>query len=426
MDSKQLNDLRRRAEAILGKRKKNDIPDRDVYKLVEELNLYQVELEVQNEDLIKTQIDLEASHNRYADLYNLAPMAYFTLNFAGLIVDVNQAGLDLLGLKKRMLINRCFSRFVVPESQAVFSQFRLMVQREETQRSCELKLLRWSGPSFDAQLASGTIQHSSTSEKQILICITDISKRIEMEKFLHLQQARMASIERIRSMNEQVHSIAHSQNHSLAIIDNYIYGCIKRLESENFKKEDLYLALKKSSHQTRVLSGIISQMKNISSRATLRFERANLDMMINETLALIHYESGEYPVAVHYEAVEGMPAVKLDKLHVQQVILCLARNAIEAMRDEGIKDPRLMIEIRRMENHSVEFSIIDNGPGFSPQIAPKIFDAHFTTKPYALGLGLSISRTIAEKHSGTLTAQLNSSGGAHFQMVLPCVAVANC
>src|SRR5581483_10474792 len=101
------------------------------------------------------------------------------------------------------------------------------------------------------------------------------------------------------------------------------------------------------------------------------------------------------------------------------------RNAIEAMRDSGIKDPRLLVESRRLDSHSIEISVIDNGPGFSPRIADQMFDPHFTTKPYALGLGLSVSRTIVEKHSGSLTAHLNPSGGAHFQMVLPCVTVAN-
>ncbi len=125
----------------------------------------------------------------------------------------------------------------------------------------------------------------------------------------------------------------------------------------------------------------------------------------------------------HYESVNSLPLVKLDKLHIQQVILNLARNSIEAMRDANTKEPKLFIEVRLVNNNVIEITILDNGPGFEQALAHKLFEPHFTTKTYAMGLGLSVSRTIVEKHGGQLTAQVNASGGAYFQMTLPCVAI---
>lgn len=424
-DNKHLIDLRRRAEDVLIKRKKTITSDQDLYKLIEELNLYQIELELQNEDLIKTQVELQISHNKYADLYNLAPIAYFTFNADGLIVDVNQAGLNLLGMKKSALINRCFSRYIVPEYQTLFAEYRKLALKDNISQTCELKLLRWSGPAFDAQLECKAIQESNAEKKQLLICITDITERKKSEKILHAQQVKMASIDRMRSMNEQVYSIAHSQNHSITVIDNYIYGCIRRLETGKCNIDELLQIMKKTAQQSRILANIINQIKSFTAKTIFRYELTDINTIINNSLSLINHEITDYPIAIHYEEMSNFPSVKLDKLHIQQVILNLARNAIEAMRDANIKDPKLLVELRLINKEIVEITLLDNGPGFEKSIAHKLFDPHFTTKSYAIGLGLSVSRTIIEKHGGQLTAQLNSTGGAYFQMTLPCVAIAS-
>ena len=422
-DYKLSDSLRQRAEVLLKKRKKNTPIDQDIYQIVEELNLYQIELEIQNEDLVKTQQELQASNDKFADLYNLAPIAYFTFNSDGLIVDVNQAGLDLLGMKKQVLINRCFSRYIVPEYQTLFSQIRQKALKENTPKTCELKLLRWSGPAFDAYIECKAIQVANSDKKQLLVCITDISKRKSFEQSMHLQQVKMASIDKIRSMNEQIYSIAHNQNHPLTVIDNYIYGCIRRLELGNYNSEELLHTLKKVAQQSRVLANVILQMKNFASKIIFRYEKANINEVIDETLSLIQYELLEFPITMHYEPMESIPLVKLDKLHIQQVILNLARNSVEAMKDANINEPKLLIEVRLADKDVLEISMLDNGPGFEKEMTHKLFEPHFTTKPYAIGLGLTVSRTIIEKHGGQLSAQINSSGGACFQVTLPCVAV---
>lgn len=425
INNTKFRELRQRAENLLLKRGKKQLVDQDIYQVVEELNLYQIELEIQNEDLIKAQMELQVSHDKYAVLYNLAPIAYFTCNCEGLIIDVNQAGLYLLGMQKNVLINRCFSRYIVPEFQLLFSQFRKMVLTESSSHVCELKLLRWSGPSFDARLECRAIQDINSVEMQFLMCVKDITDRKKSEKSMHLRQVKMASIDRMRSMNEQIFSIANNQNHSLAVLDNYIYGCIRRLESDKFNADDLLNILKKVAQQSRILANIILQMKSFSSKTIFRYESANINTIIKEILSLIDYEILEFPIKIHYEEVDGFPAMKIDKLHIQQVILNLARNSIEAMRDASIGEPKLLIEVRQLNQNVIEITMLDNGPGFEPSIAHKLFDPHFTTKSYAMGLGLTVSRTIVEKHGGQLIAQMNSAGGASFQLSLPCVAIAN-
>lgn len=420
IDNKTFDDLRKRAEILLRQGKKK-IQSPDVYQLVEELNLYQVELEIQNEDLIKTQIELQTSNKKYADLYKLAPIAYITLNKDCLVIDANQVALDLLGMKKNMLINRCFSRYIAPEFQTLFSQYRKILLKDNISQSYELRLTCWNGPAFDAQLDCKSIQ-GANDEQQLLICITNISDRKLLEQSMHLKQIKMASIDKMRSINEQIYSIAYNQNHTMTIINNYVYGCIRRLEAEKFCQNELLKTLREVTQQLSLLADTIHQMKNFTSKIILRYELTNVNTIIQEILSLINYEILEFPVAVHYEPVDSFPAVKLDKSHVQQAILNLARNAIEAMRDARKNEPKLLIEARHTSHSMIEITLFDNGPGFEQHLVNKLFEPHFTTKSYAMGLGLSVSRTIIEKHGGQLIAQVNESKGACFKLSLPCVA----
>jgi PAS domain S-box-containing protein len=426
IQNNQFPDLKIRAQKMLGGRcKSKPIVDHDVYQLIEELALYQAELEVQNEDLIKIQIELSESRNKYIDLYEFAPIGYFTFNPDGLIIELNHAGAKLLGMQKNELINRCFSRYIAPEYQAIFSQYRLRVIKEVSSYTYELKLLRWSGPSFYAQLESKMVEDSSTGDKHVLTFITDITHRKHTEESLHQQQIKMAAIDRMRSMNELVSTLAQEQNHAITMINNYVYGCIRRFETGKYDVAEMLNAMKNIEKQARNLAEIILRMKNFTSKGSFRYELANINTLVKETLSLANYEMLGFFVTVYCEYNAELPELKLDKSHIQQVILNLARNSIEAMRDARICEPKLVIEITLSNTraNTIEIGIFDNGPGLSNDIRDKLFEPYFTTKSYGLGLGLTVSRTIVEKHGGELIAQSNYSGGACFRFTLPCVSV---
>jgi C4-dicarboxylate-specific signal transduction histidine kinase len=254
---------------------------------------------------------------------------------------------------------------------------------------------------------------------QLLICITDISAQKLSERNLHLQQSRMATIEKSRSMNEQVYSISNHQNHSLTLINNYIYGCIRRIETEKFDSDELLQSLKKVALQSRTLSDIIVQMKQFTGKSVLRYGLVDINTVINEVLSLIYLETIEFPIAIQYVPINQPLLLKLDKLHIQHVILNLARNSIEAMRDAKTLEPKLYIEVRLVNSHEITINVLDNGPGFDMLACEKLFEPHFTTKAYAFGLGLSVARSIIEKHNGELIAQKNAPSGACFQITLP-------
>ena len=167
------------------------------------------------------------------------------------------------------------------------------------------------------------------------------------------------------------------------------------------------------------MSDYILHMKNFRYKGNDDRQATCIDEMINGAIDLIKTEISELPVNIRYRKNKNTPQVMVDKLYIQQVIMSLARNAIEAIRDADIEDPKVTIEVNQLSEQQVEISILDNGPGFATHEAHKLFDPNFTTKPYGMGLGLTVSRSIIESHGGNLSADLNPTYGACFKFTLP-------
>ena len=151
----------------------------DISQLIYELNFYQVELETQNECLLKTQYGLEEALKKYIDLYNQSPHGYFILNESCLILDTNTSGAALLDIPKKTLINRCFSRYIIPEHQILFSQYRQHALKQEKSQRIEIKIKRWNNSCFYARLESSIMRGSDCNKNQLLISVTQLEEDIK-------------------------------------------------------------------------------------------------------------------------------------------------------------------------------------------------------------------------------------------------------
>ena len=183
---KQSIDLRKRAEELLSK-KPVDIQntvEKDTQRLIHELEVYQIELEMQNEELRKAQAELEESRNKYFDLYELAPIGYFTLDKKGLILEANLTGANLLGVHRRHLLKKEFTRFVARDFQDTFYLCRRRVIETSVKQTCELELVRKDGTSFHAQLESVVVRDAEGSFSQLRTTISDLTDRKRAEQKL--------------------------------------------------------------------------------------------------------------------------------------------------------------------------------------------------------------------------------------------------
>ena len=418
--TQQMKKLQQRARAFIAEDSSQPSFSSD-RKLEADLHLHKIELELQNAELRESEILREEILNKYQNLYNLAPVAYFILDHACLIQEVNQAGADLFHLEKASLVNKCFSRYVAPDSQLIFSGYKTNAFTTMETISTEVKLLSRNHAIFYAEMEGKAVINPATDKKEFFMFVTNISDRKETEKNSLNAQHELAKNDRHNSLNQLASTIAHELNNPLAVILNYVQGCIRRIENGNFQADELLNALKATAKQSTRASEIILRLKNFKNQGILKTEIVCIDSMIKEVIKLMQYEMADYPLEILYRSSK-LPDVKVDRVHIQQVILNMTRNAVEALRDANIENPRLIIETNRISKDEIEISVIDNGPGFEVESVHQFFDPHFTTKNYGIGLGLAVSQSVIKAHGSELVAKLNPTGGACFSFTLKTIA----
>lgn len=255
-------------------------------------------------------------------------------------------------------------------------------------------------------------------------CDRDITERKLAEAWLHKHQLELASATRLSSIGEMASTIAHELNQPLAAIANFCQGCVVKLENGHYSIEELLHAMKLAASQSERAGEIIHRMKNFVRKGTLYYETADINKVVAKAVTLIDYEMREKMINITFEFTERLPLIQIDKLQIEQVIINLIRNAVEAMDElPASAQRRLTIQTECIKNHVIAVNVKDVGPGFSEAHADKLFDIYFTTKETGMGMGLSICRTIIEAHGGGMNAQNNPDGiGACFQFTLPIVA----
>jgi len=240
----EVRELRDRAEKALKDlpAKVEDVPVEDVQKLIHELRVHQVELEMQNDELRETQAALARSRDRYLELFDFAPIGYFTLDKKNLIVEVNLAGAELLGLERALLIRKQFSRFIAPDSQDAFYFHRKRALASEDMQVCELVLVNQNGAQFHAQLRTVSVDGGKQGSNQLHIAIMDITARIRLDEKLkeyhdelerkveartnELTRANLALQEEVVQRRGVEHDLRDSERKYRIVVENANEGMI--------------------------------------------------------------------------------------------------------------------------------------------------------------------------------------------------------
>ncbi len=188
--------LRKRAEKQLLERDvdRSDMPLADIHELIHELEVHQIELEMQNEELRQAQLDLEAARDKYTDLYDFAPVGYFSIGDKGLILDANLMGATMLGRERGKLTGRRFSQFIAKNDQDVFYLHRQKLFETKTKQVCELKLAKKDGAEFYAQLESYAVKDEAGNYSSIRTSLSDITERKQAELALMATKQEIESI----------------------------------------------------------------------------------------------------------------------------------------------------------------------------------------------------------------------------------------
>jgi PAS domain S-box-containing protein len=241
----------------------------------------------------------------------------------------------------------------------------------------------------------------------------------EAEKALRQAQADLAHVTRVTTLGELTASIVHEVNQPLAAISMNGEACLRFLDREVPDMNEVHGAVEDMISNSHRAAEVIRRIRALCQKAEPQKVPLNINEVIDEVLYLIQREMIEHGVAMRRELSSEIPAVLGDRVELQQVIINLAMNGMEAMSAVVDRQRDLVIRSQHTTNE-VLVAVQDSGVGIAPESVDQLFDSFYTTKPSGMGMGLSICRSIIEAHGGKLWASPNNGPGATFQFTLPC------
>jgi two-component system, LuxR family, sensor kinase FixL len=277
---------------------------------------------------------------------------------------------------------------------------------------------RKDGSTFPLELSVGEMK---TGQQRFFTgFIRDLTERQQTEARLQELQAELVHVSRLTAMGEMASALAHELNQPLSAIANYMKGSRRLLEdSTDERVAVLRGAMDKAAEQALRAGQVIRRLRDFVARGESERRVEDVKKLVEEASALALVGVKDKGVRVRFDFDPRAVYVLADKVQIQQVLLNLMRNAIEAMEDSERRE--LVVATALAPDDMVEISVADTGAGISPEITAQLFQPFITTKRHGMGVGLSISRTIVEAHGGSIAPRPNPQGGTVFSFTLPMV-----
>ena len=247
----------------------------------------------------------------------------------------------------------------------------------------------------------------------------DITDARVAEAEARQHQTELVHVCRLSTMGQMATGMAHELNQPLSAIVNYANGSRRRLEAGQMSLDALREPLSQIARQASRAAEIIRRLRALVSRQQAQRRNVDVNTMVQEVLSFVEHEIRKADVAVEISLGKDLPEVRADLVQVEQVVLNLIRNAVDAVRENKRDARRVRLQTARTPDSSVQIRVEDNGPGVPPAVRQRLFEPFFTTKSTGMGMGLAISQTIAEDHGGKIKAEDRPGGGTVFVFQLP-------
>jgi PAS domain S-box-containing protein len=311
-----------------------------------------------------------------------------------------------------------------PDDRARQQQEIFRAISEKSDYDIEYRILLPGGAVKHVHSVGHPVLDASGNLVQFIGSTTDITERKQAEEALRQAQADLARISRITTMGELTASLAHEVNQPIAAAVTDANTCLRWLNRDQPDMEEARQAALRVVKDATRAAEVISRTRLLFKKGAPQSELVDMNEVIHEMLALIIGDMSRRSISVRIELADDLPQITGDRVQLQQVLMNLMMNGIDAMKDSnGTRE--LIVNSQRAANQQIMVTISDTGVGLPPQHADKIFNAFFTTKPNGTGMGLRISRSIIESHGGHLWAENNSPQGASFHLTLPIQADAH-
>ncbi len=468
--------LRERAEVAL-RATRTDIArmsPEETQRVVHELQVHHIELEMQNEELRRAQEELAQSRDRYFHLHDFAPVGYMTLDSAGTMREANLTLALMLGVERSKLVGHKFTAFVVHDAQDTRPRHLRAVPGSDVKQSCDLQLRRTDGKPFAARMETIGLRDAVSGASYSLCAISDITERVRAEGALWTEVAeRRQAEEQVRQLNhgleqrvaERVAELAAQtrllteQNAALAranaAVEEHARGVERasRCKSEFLanmshelrtplnaiigfseflldgppgpllpkQKEYLGDVLKSGRHLLQLINDVLDLSKVEAGKMELNPETFRVAKAVEEALAVARAIAQKKRIELHVEVAPELAEVTLDPQKFKQVIYNLLSNAVKFTNDGG----RVDIRLRPVSGERFQLQVTDTGIGIRAEDFPKLFreftqlDSGATRRYGGTGLGLSLTKKILDLQQGTITVASEPGVGSTFTVELP-------
>jgi PAS domain S-box-containing protein len=364
---------------------------------------------------------LRASETRFRTFVDHAADAFFMLDFEqGTIDDVNRCACESLGYTREELIGMTPLAFDVDLDRATLESIAERAAAGETVLFDRHRHRRKDGSLFPVEVQTSLFWHGG---RRFLVKVArDISDRVraeEQREKLRQLEADLAHINRVSLMGELAASIAHEVNQPLSGVVSNAGASLRWLAADPPNLERAREAATRILRDGKRAGDVIARVRALTRRAATPEEKLDLNQTIQEVLVLIGDEAKRNSVIIHTRFADEVFPVLGDRVKLQQVVLNLVMNGIEAMSGVGERARELTIATGNLDPDQVQVTVEDSGTGLDPSAMDKIFDPFYTTKPGGMGMGLSISRSILQAHGGRLWATAKDGPGTVFHFTLP-------
>jgi PAS domain S-box-containing protein len=313
-----------------------------------------------------------------------------------------------------------FSRILHPDDSCAVQETIEQAQATGQPYTHEYRVLWPDGSVHWIEGRGRVLRNNQGQAVRLMGTVMDVTERKTAEESARLHVAELAHLARVSTMGHMASGLAHELNQPLGAILNYAGACEEQLESKTPSHEMMLKALHEVMNETRRAGTIISRLRSFVRKQQPQSVVLDLNDLVEQAIHLLGFELRHQGIRPRLRLAGESPKVFADLVQIEQVLVNLIYNALEAMGQTPAGSKALTVETTMSEDdHRVEVCIIDTGHGVSPENMESLFNPFFTTKPHGLGMGLNISRSIVESHGGRLDAAANPEGGMRFCFALP-------
>ena len=355
---------------------------------------------------------LAESESRLTTILNTARDGVLTIDATGQIQSTNPAVERLFVYPGHVLIGLDIGELIDTGPNQLPLMSRIVSSQSADGSAWELDARRADGQVFPIALSVGRCDSGGAAHYTLVI--RDITFRRKTEIRARQHQAELAHVSRVSLAGEMAGALAHELSQPLTAIAAYARGCLRLLAGPVPESETLYEGVSSVAEQAERAGDVLGRLREFVRGGESRRDFVAVGPLIDAAVSLARVEAIQNEVEIEARVDPGLPPVLADRIQIEQVLLNLLRNAIDAIVSTDSPERLIDVEARCKSRRAVEISVADSGPGIGVEVANRLFEPFVTTKPEGMGMGLSISRSIVESHGGKLRILQSVSSGATF------------